>query len=286
MSAVPPQLKTLYREGRLIIFVGAGVSSGVSWTGPDGAQRRGVSWRELVDRAVELLGHGDPDLLRVRGTDLQILEYFRAKNSGSAIPLTNWFLQQMAVPDDALLGSEVHLALAAMEQCNLFYTTNFDDFLERSFRLAGRPYSAIASEDQLADHFVEASQSGAPRAEIVKFHGDLNHPERMVLSESDYAKRMEFSEAEDQRLISDLLGRAILFVGYSFSDANVAYLFRQVQRHGDLPQAPGAQRGYITSFDPSDFERTLFDERGMAVVGVDSARKSASLAEFLRELAS
>jgi hypothetical protein len=286
VTHVPPSLKRLYREGRLLVFVGAGVSTGVTWTAPDGNPTHGVTWRGLVDKAAELLGHPDADLLRVRGNDLQILEYFNAVE-GSSARLTNWFLQQMNAPDEALRGSPVHQALANLVHCRLFYTTNFDTFLERSFELHGRAFSSIATEKQLAEHLATKHRdSSADVAEIIKFHGDLDHPQRMVLSESDYAQRLRFAESEDQRLISDLLGRAALFVGYSFSDANVAYLFRQVSEHGPLPEAPGATRAYITSFDPSDFEHRLFASRHMSVIGLDSRDMTQSTADLLRDLAS
>jgi NAD-dependent SIR2 family protein deacetylase len=284
MTAVPPQLKRLYKDGRLVVFVGSGASTAVQWTNSDQTTGRGVTWRGLVDKAAELLGHPDADLLRVRGNDLQILEYFKAVESGPT-KLTNWFLQQMNPPDDALKESPIHQALVSLEGCNLFYTTNFDNFLERSFDLHGRPHSSVVDEKQIAQHLaIVAASSGEARAEIVKFHGDLDHPNRMVLSESDYEKRLRFAEPEDQRLISDLLGRSVLFVGYSFRDANVAYLFRQISEHGELPEAPGARRAYITVFDPSDFERRLFDSRHMSVIPLDSRDRTAATAAFLREL--
>jgi hypothetical protein len=50
----------------------------VTWTS-EGEPRHGPSWRELVDKAAELIGADDPELLRMRGSDLQILEYLRIK---------------------------------------------------------------------------------------------------------------------------------------------------------------------------------------------------------------
>lgn len=286
MTLVSSSLKGLYQEGRLLVFVGAGVSTGVTWTAPDGSLTHGVTWRGLVDKAAELLGHSDADLLRVRGNDLQILEYFNAVEGGNS-RLTNWFLLQMNPPDEALLASPIHQALVELDKCHLFYTTNFDTFLERAFTLRGRANTSIATEKQIAEHLARTNSDSSSRtAEIIKFHGDLDHPQRMVLSESGYAKRLRFAEPEDQRLIGDLLGRAALFVGYSFSDANVAYLFRQVSEHGPLPEAPGATRAYITTFDPSDFEHRLFASREMSVIGLDSGDMTGSTAAFLRELAS
>jgi hypothetical protein len=93
--SVPLELRTLYRDGRLLPFVGAGVSASVEW-GDDPDKRRGPSWGELVDHAATELGFKNPDLLRARGTDLQILEYFKSQFSGHT-RLTNWLLLSTAV---------------------------------------------------------------------------------------------------------------------------------------------------------------------------------------------
>ncbi len=108
----------------------------------------------------------------------------------------------------------------------------------------------------------------------------------MVLSESDYEKRLSFSDVEDQRLKSDLLGRALLFLGYSFRDWNVSYLFRLVNENfGPLPKAPTGRRAYIAVADPSDFEYTLFRARNIEVLPISTATQTEDTADLLRSLA-
>jgi len=88
--ACPEELRDVYSSGRLIPFIGAGVSMSVRSREHRGAdETRGPSRREVVDEAARKLGFSDPDLLRERGTDLQILEYFRLKKFGF-YALTNW----------------------------------------------------------------------------------------------------------------------------------------------------------------------------------------------------
>jgi hypothetical protein len=271
------ELRTLYRDGRLLPFVGAGVSASVEWGG-DGEKARGPSWSELVDRAALELGFQKADLLRARGTDLQILEYFKLKFSGHT-RLTNWLLLNMKPPDEAIRNSPIHNELALMRACGIIYTTNFDDFIERSFELNGRKHKAVAIEE----HMRQQPDS----TEIIKFHGDWNHPDRMVLTESDYERRMEFKEAMDLRLWSDLLNRSILFLGYSFRDPNVAYLFRQVkERFASLPNTNSGRRAYIIIQDPSQFERRLFQERNIEVIPIDGIGRTQAVAEILNDIRS
>jgi hypothetical protein len=173
------ELKTLYRDGRILPFIGAGISASVEWI--DGAvTKRGPSWGALVDRAAKELGFDSGDLLRVRGTDLQILEYYKLKFSGHT-RLTNWLLLNMNPPDDAIKNSVIHNELAAMTNCLTMYTTNFDDFIERSLGLHSRAFQAVAIEEHM--------RRSSATTEVIKFHGDWNHPDRMVLTESDYERR-------------------------------------------------------------------------------------------------
>jgi len=276
MSA-PLELRTLYRDGRLLPFIGAGVSASVAWD-ENGKVTRGPAWSELVDQAAKELGFDQADLIRARGTDLQILEYFKLHFNGHT-RLTNWLLVKMQPPNDAILKSPIHEELAKMTQCRVIYTTNFDNFIERSLALNGREHRAVAIEAHM--------HPGPDVTEVIKFHGDWDHPDRMVLTESDYEKRMEFKEPMDLRLWSDLLNRSVLFLGYSFRDPNVAYLFRQVkERFKGLPDTSSGRRAYIVVQDPSKFERRLFQERNIEVVPVDGRGRRQAIAELLNDIRS
>jgi hypothetical protein len=280
------QIRGRYQEGRLIPFVGAGVSSGVTWE-IDGQHKRGPSWREVVDEACRILEFEIPDLLRTRGTDLQILEYFHLKQTGYG-ELTAWLQRELAAPDEALLASRVHQALANLSNCRIYYTTNYDDFLERALHLHGRPSKRSAGEPDIGDAIVAESTGTSPSGscEVVKFHGDLFNPSQMVISESNYEHRLALNTSLDHRLRSDLLGRALLFIGYSFRDPNVAYLFRRLKEEsGPLPGTAYGHRAYIAVADPSDFEYLLFRERNIQVIPINATDQTEQTAELLEAIA-
>ena len=277
MTLIPRELRQLYQQGRLVPFIGAGVSRSVEWQ-DNGAHRRGLSWTELVNGAATILGYEDPDLLRVRGTDLQILEYFRVKKNGMA-SLTNWLYSRMTPPDSAIEASTIHSELARLTECKRYYTTNYDNFLERSLRLHGRECQVVAVENDMGQD--------ASECEIVKFHGDFDNPSGMVLSESHYERRLSFSSPMDLRLRSDMLGRAVIFIGYSFRDANVSYLFRLVNEQlQGLPGSLSGRRAYIAVADPSDFEYILFGERNIEVLPLDGRELTSSVANLLAAIRS
>lgn len=273
----PPELRRLYREGRILPFVGAGASMSVSWHDAHGIPQSGPSWREMVDEAASILGFSDPALLRMRGTDLQILEYFRIKKKNFS-PLSNWMLRQLDCPEHALKGSALHQALCSLSECAVFYTTNYDDFIERSFRTLGRNVNVVATEEDMGFN--------NKTTDVVKFHGDFDNPSEMVMSEGDYYRRMRLDGPMDLKLRSDLFGRAVLFVGYSFSDINIAYLFQTVNdMFKNLPNSFTGKRAYIIVQNPSDFELRLFHARNIEVIAAYGVDRTLAVSEILSEMA-
>ena len=275
MELCPVELRQRYHEERVVPFVGAGASMSVEWT-RDGNPICGPSWEQLVSQAATLLGFEDVSLARVRGTDLQILEYFKRRNNQETAKLTNWLAKYMDPPDDALLNSPIHRELAKLDKCRLVYTTNFDNFIERSFRLSKRDHTVVS---------FEAEMGVARSCEIVKFHGDLDHPSEIVLTESDYEKRLSLAMPMDHRLRADLLGRVILFLGYSFRDPNVSYLFRLfMDQNLDQRGSLVGDRAYIIVADPSDFELKLFEARRIRVIPIRRSRQTDDIAQLLAEM--
>ena len=272
------ELKRLYRDTRLLPFIGAGVSASVKWIDADGQTQHGPSWAEVVERAANEIGFSDVQLARARGTDLQILEYYKLHFDGHT-RLTNWLVRNMHPSNKDLQKSVIHRELAQLTNCPIMYTTNFDDFIERSFGIHGRLHKAVA---------IEAHMGISGKAtQVLKFHGDWNHPDRMVLTESDYEKRMELKAPMDIRFRSDLMNRSVLFLGYSFRDPNVSYLFRQIkEQFTALPNTDSGRRAYIVVEEPSQFERRLFQERNIEVVPIDGRNRSKQIAELLSQIRS
>ena len=89
----------------------------------------------------------------------------------------------------------------------------------------------------------------------------------------------------DYRLLADLLGRVVLFIGYSFGDPNVSYLFRlfmnsQYGRPGGL----AGTRAFIVVADPTDFETRLFQARRIEVIPIDGLHKEDAIVNLLNDM--
>jgi hypothetical protein len=97
---------------------------------------------------------------------------------------------------------------------------------------------------------------------------------------------MRLESPMDFKLRSDILGRAVLFIGYSFRDPNVDYIFHLVnQLFNQLPDSGSGKRAYIVLPDPSEFERILFHNRNIEVIPVSSHDISAHVADVLKQMA-
>jgi hypothetical protein len=107
----------------------------------------------------------------------------------------------------------------------------------------------------------------------------------MVVSEQQYYKRMKLESPMDLKLRSDLFGRAVLFVGYSFSDINIAYLFQNVNEvFNELPHSFSGKRAYIIVHNPSDFENRLFYARNIEVIPTYGDDRAAATSEIMRDM--
>jgi hypothetical protein len=118
--------------------------------------------------------------------------------------------------------------------------------------------------------------------EIIKFHGDFSNPQRTVLSESDYEFRIRLEDELDLKLRSDMLGATFLFIGYSFRDPNISYLFRLwTDRYaGKNPN----KKAVILLSNPSDFEKTLYDARNFEIISILGLSKDEFIGKLLERL--
>src|SRR5262249_20607111 len=147
--------------------------------------------------------------------------------------------------------------------------------IEEALRDARRKVEVLA---RLED-FMHPPRSGT--CQVVKFHGDLEHPDTVVLTESQFFDRLRLEAAPDQYLRADLLGNVFLFLGYSFSDTNIRYIWyrmdrlRREQRTALVNRAP-EQRSYWATFGTGLVQPRLLDAWHIDVIALDPRDKSKS----------
>ncbi|BET58885.1 SIR2 family NAD-dependent protein deacylase [Geobacter sp. 60473] len=99
----------------------------------------------------------------------------------------------------------------------LVVTTNLEFLLERGYAIAGKYCHPIIDENQLA------IDSKGPKVSLLKLHGDIHHPNRLVVEEEDYDSFLDRYPLISTFLANLLISKTALFIGYSLDDPD----FRQ-----------------------------------------------------------
>jgi hypothetical protein len=261
-----PAPREMQQEGRLIPFVGAGLSQ------PLGLP----SWDGLIDSVAVQLGY-DPTVFRLSGRKEQLAEYFVVEK-GSLKPLTRRMSRFFHPPARAVRASTTHRLLVRLKPPSI-YTTNYDDVIERAFRIHHARCHTISRMEDIPSAPSDVTY-------IVKFHGTFSDPASLVMTESDYFNRLDLESALDLKLRADTLGRSLLFLGYSLGDMNIRYLLYKLHKLRGRLEA-GEERepsAYLVAFGTNDIQRKLLKQWDVQVIDLDPRDKTKSLEHFLRSL--
>jgi hypothetical protein len=122
--------------------------------------------------------------------------------------------------------------------------------------------------------------------QIVKFHGTFDDDESLVLTESSYFDRLEFESALDIKLRADMLGKCLLFVGYSLSDINIRYMLYKLHklRRRITWEGNNIPSAYLLTFGAGLVQRLLLKQWDVQVEELDPVDKPGSTASFLESL--
>ena len=208
------------RDGRLVLFVGAGASLGAG----------APSWKDLLRDLADRAGikHRWKELERLDARDAAAVFEQRLGTDG----LRREVVRLTDVPQVAL----THQLLASLP-VDEAVTTNYDTCLERAMAAAGRPAKVLPGE-HLDEH----------RRWVLKLHGSVDRPQDIVLSRDDYLRFEGTGTALAGVVQALLLTRHMLFVGYGLQDDNFHRLVHQVR--GTL--ADRSLSSFATALTPAD----------------------------------
>ena len=256
------QLITSFKQGNLILFVGAGVSMNLGLP----------SWNTLIEKIAKELEY-DPNIYKTFGENYALAEYYRIKK-GSIGPLRSWMDRNWHSNDIKIESSKIH-ELIAKAEFPIIYTTNYDRWLENALDHYDKKYTKIASVSDMTKIKEGSTQ-------IVKFHGDFDDDQSIVLDETSYFERLEFETPLDIKLRSDVLGKSVLFIGYGLADINIRFLFYKLSKLWRANYNVEAQpRSYIFSARPNPIQEAIFDQWGISMISSEIDDPGKALEKFL-----
>lgn len=229
------RIQNASRNGRLVLFVGAGVSknSGVPM------------WSELIEKMKEEL----PESIKNEKDDLKIAQLYKDSRGEKE------FLEMVAesLCHNKVIPNAIHKELLALSPVHII-TTNYDDLIEQEIRNEYKQFAIVRCDKDIPN-------MEYPNA-LIKMHGDYLNG-NIVLAENDYynySKNFALTRAFVQSLFASKL---ILFVGFSFADLNLKMILNDVRNILEERMQPV----YFLSLDkPDDVTKKYLEGKGITIV--------------------
>jgi hypothetical protein len=253
------------KNRRVILFAGAGLS----------ALLKLPTWDELMAYLAHELGFAR-EIFQQSANNMVLAEYYSLVK-GPVGPLRGWMDREWHKNPEQIKESKAHQLITKLN-FPMVYTTNYDRWIEIAFEKAGVPFTKISNVGDI-------QKIKAGDTQIIKFHGDLDDDESIVLTESQYFARLNFEHPLDIKLRGDTLDRGVLFVGYGLGDINIRYLWFRLKEiwdaYGGTVRRPDS---YIFLSRPNLVQQKVLEARGIIPIVAASDNQSEALIEFLQGL--
>lgn len=228
------------RNGRLVLFVGAGVSknSGVPM------------WGELIEKMKSEL----PESVRNEKDDLKLAQLY--KDSRGEKEYLEMVMDTLC--HNKVIPNSIHKELLALAPAHII-TTNYDDLIEQEIRNEYKQFAIVRSDKDMPNMTY-------PNA-LIKMHGDYTIG-NIVLAENDYynyPKTFALTRAFVQSLFASKL---IVFVGFSFADINLKMILNDVKNILEERMQPV----YMLSLNkPDNVTQKYFESKGINIVYLEDS---------------
>ncbi len=157
-------------------------------------------------------------------------------------------------------------------------TTNFDFLLEKAYDMGPAPVYChpVIDQEQLS---LSTSKSGVF---LLKLHGDLNHPDRLIASEDDYDSFIDRYPLLATYLGNLLITRTPILIGYSLEDPDFRQIWQIIKDRLGQMRRPA----YVITVGAKSHEIGRYERRGVKVINLPGAksRYGEILENFFKEL--
>lgn len=194
------------KEGNTAIFAGAGLSVSTGY----------FDWKKLLEPIAKKLQLDIKD-----EHDLTALaQYFVDNRGGIRNELTKILSEEFN--KTGIVLSENHRILARLP-IDVFWTTNYDDLIERALIESGKLPDVKRNQDNLSINIPKRD------AIVYKMHGDVTDLASTVLTKHEYEDYNQKRELFSNAFKADFVSKTMLFIGFSFNDPNLDYLISRIR---------------------------------------------------------
>lgn len=169
-------------------------------------------------------------------------------------------LRELLYIDKSKPGA-VHNAFADLP-FDIVVTTNFDFLLEKAYE-SKSACIPILDEDQLTIN------TPLDFVKIIKMHGDLNHPKKIILTEEEYDMYLTNYPIMSTYISNLLITKTPLFIGYSLDDLDFRGIWQVLRSRLGIM----LRKAYVLTVGINEFQRKKYERRGIRVINIE-ARKN------------
>ncbi len=209
---IPPQLIESMNNGKLVIFVGAGLSTGAGIP----------SWKKLVKNVLldnENVIEKSSDY--IKAIDAEILSPQEVLDKIKKYKKYIYKSIESSLQTDSK-ESGIHKKLTLI--ASKFVTTNFDNLIERHIDDARK----ITKNSEYNLSKIDQEESF-----VLKIHGDIEEIDKCIVFSDQYKELYADQSLASFELKKIFSQNSILFIGFSFSDFYVKELFEYVSKLQD-----------------------------------------------------
>jgi hypothetical protein len=264
-NLIPQPLLHDIARGVVVPLIGSGFSRNAQ--GIEGGKM--PLWKDLGEQFAKLLPKGFQYDNNPTNAISKYVEYYG--KTSLVDHLKDFLYAKVAKP------SESHRYFAQLP-FDTIITTNFDNLLESAYKEGGIIPHVIHDAKYLP-------QYGGPdiKPKIIKIHGDLDHPDSIVITANDYKSAMKSDRGFSSTLKFLLSTRTFLFIGYSITDPDFTHFLKLIKRTFRELKRPA----FALVVNPNEVEFGRYSELGIVPITL-SANKEAYdsiLSELLQQMA-
>ena len=249
----PPGVLDAADAGKLVLFIGAGVSrlcGSPNWEGFSHALLRWLVQKELINHSVKTQLAALPLKMRL-SISLSIAD------KKKSLPTDGDYRAMLMTKneDERRLGHTLYRDLTSISR--YYVTTNYDEWLEYKYEevdlsKATTASVSVAAQRDLVCKSSDLTISNMEQGKVVHLHGSLTDPESMIITTSDYLSHYQNDQGTAQNPVTAFLfhlfqkgGWTVLFVGYGMEEMDVleyvlqkshVYEEQQVSQEAPLPR--------------------------------------------------
>lgn len=198
-------------NGSAAAFIGAGVSQAAGYP----------SWKNLLSDVATDLGLDIDKEHDLAG----VAQYYLNRSLSNRYSIAKIIQKQFPPPTDV----PPVLRVLARLPIRTIWTTNYDKLIERAWELQDKLIEVKSRNEDIPN------ENPWVNGTLYKMHGTVDHPTDIVLARNDYEMYRRERQGFHQLLMGNLISKHFLFLGFSFTDPNLSYVFGLIREafHGE-----------------------------------------------------